>query len=293
VFDYDYLKSNFECSPNELHDLLVNLPYETDVRKYEIIFEYATISEIPTRQQKEYLKKLDEKREKWCKSFHKEVRNLGVNTTSRMESFHSNFKRKVKGTKSLCELIYYILCFIEEKSSILINNMISSKKINDIYSKFPLMNQIKSLYSEYVYTKIVESYINSYSFEVKKINNSNHYFLVRPLIEHPETTINLSSITEKKEERNVFVKNNVYFCTCSFSLIYGLPCCHILRVSDIMQEKDVNRLNIDGRWKKVAFLKNNESIKAFMSDYLKLNKRDKSEGYFSYYYFFFLKPFDF
>jgi len=94
----------------------------------------------------------------WSAAFQNEHQNLGINTTSRIESINSKFKRFLKPNCRLLEQQYFIDT---------VNDTKKLKPQRHLFSKLPLkMKMLKDIYSNYVFKRIEHEYFSG-AFEFK------------------------------------------------------------------------------------------------------------------------------
>ena len=101
----------------ELYDRILALPFIPSKEKSKEILREVENSPNIKKENKTYLKKLDEYKEKWALAYRKDDYIIGVQTTSRIESLHALMKKFIRSKCGLTELFYRLVEFAHGKNT--------------------------------------------------------------------------------------------------------------------------------------------------------------------------------
>ena len=234
--NFKYLKKVKE----DLFDRILALPKIYDKDKAEKAFADLRIifEENQFQKSKNYLKALEETKEKWCDAFRPLLFHAGVTTTSRAELMNSLVKRYVDRRSEVSSVIE----FLEELENLVPSDETAKpREGTKTYHSEIMMQKLKSKLGQLLYSKHYNEYAMYDAYMISNPNleenmDTTKQYVVYRYGDGPEKVKRLVTWSEEKVE-----------CTCFLYFTSGIICRHIFAVSKARVEKDMNRY-IHPRW---------------------------------------------
>jgi len=242
----------------ELYNEIINLPFNNSQKKYEEIKKQILSSKVISQENKTYMEKLNDTKEKWCYAYRKDESILGIQTTSRIESLHALMKRNIRSKCSLTELLIRLIEFAHNKNNHQIEEKVDDEIVRAL-SKNTFLTKIKEKYSEYIFDKCILNFVKASNLKSKK--KKTHFYEVT------------STDPNDKQIYTVTIVNSILNCTCFYNMQWGIPCSHMFATANMNEGITFTQLPFKNRWeKKIHYSHNDEKLIEF------LKKKRENEG---------------
>jgi len=175
-------------------------------------------------------------KDKWARAYIPLIFSGGTRTTSRAESINSLIKKYVSSKNEICDFLVFVSRF--EKKSIY-DNLKKEKEFIEQYETHSLIKEFKTK----IYNHIYDNHF--YEFTL-----SHNYFIKVSKTEGNNITYEAKSIQAKDENkyREVTLIQGKYACPCDTFIRDGIICRHIFAISNVNQDKTLEKFTIHNRW---------------------------------------------
>ena len=172
-----------------------------------------------------HIKRMWENREYFVPAYFQEVFCPFIRSTSRSESFNSNFKDYVLRKDTIetflrqYELFQENVMHIEDQ-----DRFLSNEKVPIMWGYQRVERHAAEIYTRAIYTKFLTEMLNSTAFGVNEIVKNESYELKRNFpYENPEFDREIFAVQVNREKEE-------FVCNCGKFQRDGILCCHILRL---------------------------------------------------------------
>lgn len=164
--------SAFGRKNRDLYLKAINLPFVSDLTKFEETFEEIRKSPDVSEKEKKYLMKRYDGKELWAKCHLKSRFGGGISTTSRIESFHAKLKQNLTSSSSLQKVLQVFKDLIKIQTTkfkeefLRHGNFVSTEKVM-------LLSKIEENCSDYISKKISPKLFKALNYTIEKKRNCN------------------------------------------------------------------------------------------------------------------------
>ena len=108
------------------------------------------------------------------------------------------------------------------------------------YEKHPIIVELKKTLSELIFSKHFDQFVLSHNYLCKHQRNQNQivYYKVQSILSK-----------DPNKSREVKIQENSYICNCPTFIRNGLICRHIFSLMMMFQDKTLDKVKINQRWK--------------------------------------------
>jgi len=136
-----------------LYQKALALPFISRKRKFEEYIDDLQSSSLLSTKEKNYLKELLSRKERWARSVIKSSFGGGISTSSRIEGLHVVLKRFLNSRSSL-QNVFYSFREIEDAQLEMFSKEIYLRKAPDNIKDINFIKELEENYSEYIVKKI-------------------------------------------------------------------------------------------------------------------------------------------
>lgn len=229
---------------NKLLYQRINLCVWASETREEFEHQWASIISEFGLQGHDWLRTRYEIRASWVPVFFRHVFLAGIlNTTSRSESTNSFFNRFIGYKNTLVEFwIRFVNAMDEQRHQELENDNASLHTSPVLQTSWALERHGSEVFTFNVFSELQ-----------KQIINARDNCVIETIVSEGDYKISTVNDERKKmREFRVNITTNDGHCTCMFFEMYGIPCCHLIRVLQCPSLKNItDQFNLK-RWTKLV-----------------------------------------
>jgi len=223
---------------NTIKANIMKLPYIETKEEFERVYDLVQkdLKEKKYSKSSNYLNGMWKIKEKWARAYIPLRFTGGTRTTSRAESINALIKKYVSSKNEICDFLDFVSSF--EKKSIF-DNLKKEKEYIEQYETHPIIRELKAKIFDHIY----DNHFSEFTL-------SHNYFIKVLKVEENIVTYEVKSIQSKDENkyREVTLLEGKYVCSCDTFIRDGIICRHIFAISNVNQDKTLEKLTIHNRW---------------------------------------------